>query len=81
MILNQIPYNYTVINRFKRLVLVDRLPEEQWTEIHNIVQEGVIKTIPKKQYKKAKRLSEEALQIVEERREVKVREKREDIPN
>ena len=81
MILNQIPYNYTVINRFKGLVLVDRLPAEQWTEIHNIVQEGVIKTIPKKQCKKAKRLSEEALQIVEERREVKVREKREDIPN
>ena len=55
--LNQIPYDYTVevTNRFKRLDLVDRMPEEQWTEILNIVQEAVIKTIPKKKKcKKAK---------------------------
>ena len=53
----QIPYNYTVevTNRFKRLALIDRVPEELWTEVHNIVQETVIKTIPKKKkYKKAK---------------------------
>ena len=62
--LNQIPYNYTVVvtNRFKGLDLVDRVPEELWTEVHDIVQEAVIKTIPKKKKcKKAKRLSEEAL--------------------
>ena len=55
--LNQIPYDYTVevMNRFKRLDLVDRMPEEQWTEILNIVQEAVIKTIlKKKKRKKAK---------------------------
>ena len=54
MILNQIPYDYTVKNRFKALVLVDRVPEEQWTEVHNIVQEAVIKTIPKKEMQKGK---------------------------
>ena len=59
-------------NRFKGLDLVDRVPEELWMEIFNIVQEVVIKTIPnKKKCKKAKWLSEEALQIAEERREVK----------
>ena len=48
--LNQIPYDYTVkvTNRFKRLDLVDRVPEELWTEVHNTVQESVTKTIPKK---------------------------------
>ena len=48
--LNKIPYNYTVkvINRFKRLDLIDGVPEELWTEVHNIVQEAVIKIIPKK---------------------------------
>ena len=48
--LNKIPYNYTVgvTNRFKGLDLIDRVPEELWTEIHDIVQEAVIKTIPKK---------------------------------
>ena len=52
-----------VTNRFKGLVLIGRVPEELWTEVHNIVQEAVIKTIPKKKkYKKAKWLSEEALQ-------------------
>ena len=71
--LNQIPYNYTteVTNRFKGLDLVDRVPEELWA-LYDIVQEGVIKTIPKKKkYKKAKWLSEEALQIAEERKEAK----------
>ena len=66
-----------VTNRFKRLDLISRVPEELWTEVHDIVQERVIKTIPKeKKCKKAKWLSEEALQIAEERREVK----RKDIP-
>ena len=66
--LNQIPYHYTVevTNRFKGLDLIDRVPEELWTEICDIVQEAVIKTIPKKKkYKKAKWLSEKALQIAE----------------
>ena len=60
--LNQIPYDYTVEvrNRFKGLDLVDRVPKELWTEVHDIVQEAVIKTIPKKKKcKKAKWLSEE----------------------
>ena len=71
---NQIPYDYTVEvrNRFKGLDLLDRVPKELWTEVHDIVQEAVIKTIPKKKkFKKAKWLSEEALQIAEKRREVK----------
>ena len=70
--LNQFPYDYTVevTNRFKRLDLIDRVPEELWTEVCDIVQETVIKTIPKKKKcKKAKWLSEEALQIAEKRRE------------
>ena len=53
--INQIPYDYTVevTNRFKGLDLIDRVPEELWTEVHDIVQEGVIKTIPPKmKYKK-----------------------------
>ena len=59
-------------NRFKGLYLRDRVTEELWTEVHNTVQEAVIKMIPKKKkYKKAKWLSEEALQIPEKRREVK----------
>ena len=60
--LNQIPYDYTVevINRFKGLDLIDRVPEELWTEVHDIVWKAVIKTIPKKKKgKKAKWLSEE----------------------
>ena len=72
--LNQIHYDYTVevTNRFKGLDLIDRLPKELWTEVHNIVQEAVIKIIPKeKKCKKAKWLSEEALQIAEKRREAK----------
>ena len=72
--LNQIPYNYTmeVTNRFKGLDLIDKVPEELWTEICDIVQEAAIKTIPKKKKcKMAKWLSEEALKIAEKRREVK----------
>ena len=61
-----------VTNRFKRLDLIDRVPEELWTEVHDIVREARIKTIPKKKKcKKAKWLSEEALQIAVKRREVK----------
>ena len=57
-----------VTNRFKELVLTDRVPEELWTEVHDIVQEAVVETIPKeKKCKKAKWLSEEALQITEKR--------------
>ena len=59
-------------SRFKGLDLIDRVPEELWTEVHDIVQEAGIKTIPKKKKcKKAKWLSEEALQIAEKRREAK----------
>ena len=61
-----------VTNRFKGLDLIDRVPKTLWTEVHDIVQEAVIKTIPKKKKcKKAKWLSEEALQIAEKRREAK----------
>ena len=72
--LNQIPYDYTVevTNRFKGLDLIERVPEELWTEVHDIVQEIAIKTIPKKKKcKKANWLSEEGLQIAVKRREVK----------
>ena len=72
--LNQIPYDYTVevINRFKGLDLIDRVPDDLWTGVHDIVQETGIKTIPmEKKCKKAKWLSEEALQIPVKRREVK----------
>ena len=66
------------MNRFKGLDLVDRVPEELWTEVHNFLQEAVTKTIPKKRKcNKAKWLSEEALQIAEERREVKSKGERE----
>ena len=59
-------------NSFKRLDLIDRVPEELWTEAHDIVQEAVIKTVPKKKKcKQGKWLSEEALQIAEKRRETK----------
>ena len=61
-----------VTNRFKGLDLLDRVPEELWTEVHDIVQETRIKTMPKKKkFKKAKCLSEEALQIAEKRRKAK----------
>ena len=72
--LNQIRYDYTVEvrNRFKGLDLIDRVPDELWMEVHDIVQEAGIKNIPKKRKcKKAKWLSEEALQITMKRREVK----------
>ena len=72
--LNQIPYDYTVElrNRFKGLNLIDRVPDELWTEVRDIVQETGIKTIPmEKKCKKAKWLSEEALQIAVKGREVK----------
>ena len=72
--LNQNLYDYTVEvrNRFKGLNLIDRVPKELWTEVQDIVQEAVIKTIPKKKkYKKAKLLSEEALQTAVKRRKVK----------
>ena len=71
--LNQIPYNTAeVTNRVKGLDLIDRVPEELWMEVCDIVQETVIKTIPKiKKCKKAKWLSEEALDIAEKRREAK----------
>ena len=59
-------------NRFKRFVLIDKVLEELWAEVHDIVQEAVIKTIPKrKKCKKPKWLSEEALQIAEKRQDVK----------
>ena len=72
--LNQIYYDYTVemTNRFKGLDLIDRVPEELWTEVCDVVQEAVVKTIPQeKKCKKAKWLYEEALHIAEKRREVK----------
>ena len=72
--LNQIPYDYTeeVTNRFRGLIMVDKVPDELWTEVPDIVQETGIKTIPKKKKcKKAKWLSEEALQTAVKRREVK----------
>ena len=70
--LNQIPYYYTVEvrNRYKGLDLIDRVPDELWTEVHDIVQE-MIQYHPPKKYKKAKWLSEAALQIAVKRREVK----------
>ena len=69
--LNQIAYNYTVevTNRFKELDLIDRVPEELWTEVYDIVQEAVIKTIPKKKKcKEARYLSEEASNSWEKKR-------------
>ena len=72
--LNQIPYDYTVEvrNRFKGLDLIDRVSDELWKEVHDIVQETGIKTIPmEKKCKRAKWLSGEALQIAVKRREAK----------
>ena len=67
-----------VTNRFKGLDLLDRVPEELWTEVRDIVQEAGIKTIPKKKYlKKAKWLSEKTLQIAVKRREAKDKEEKE----
>ena len=72
--LNQIPYDYTVgsrfiTNRFKRLDLINRVPEELWTEVRDIVYEAVIKTIPKKKnLQSGKWLSEDTLQTAEKRK-------------
>ena len=77
--LNKIPYDYTVevTNRFKGLDLIDRVPDELWMEVRDTVQEAGIKTISEeKQCKKAKQLSEEALQIAE-KREVKGKREKE----
>ena len=78
--LNQIPYDYIVgvRNRFKGLDLIDRVPDELWNEVHDIVQETGIKTIPmEKKCKKAKWLSEEALQIAVKRKKAKSKGKKE----
>ena len=75
---NQIPYVYTVEvrNRFQELDLIDRVPEGLWTEVHDIVQEAVIKTISMKmKCKKAKLLSEETLYSCEKKRSKKQRSK------
>ena len=80
--LNQIPYDYTVEvrNRRKGLDLIDRVPDELWNEVRDIVQETGIKTIPmEKKCKKATWLSGEASQIAVERREAKAKEKRKNI--
>ena len=72
--LSEIPYDYTVKvkNRFNGLDLIDRVPDELWTEVRDIVRETGIKTIPKKKKgKKAKWLSQEALQIAVKRKEAK----------
>ena len=82
--LNQIPYSYTVevTNRLKGIDLIDRVPEQLWTEVRDIVQEAVIYTIPKKKKgKKAKWLSEEALQIAEKRRDAKGKGEKERYPS
>ena len=82
--LNQIPYDYTVEvrNRFNELDLIDRVPDELWMEVHDIVQETGIKTIPvEKKCKKAKWLSEEALQIAMKRREMKSKGEKERYPS
>ena len=78
--LNQFPYDYTVdvTNIFKGLDLIDRVPDELWTEVHDLVQETGIKTNPmEKKCKKEKWLSEEALQIAVKRREAKSKGERE----
>ena len=81
--LNQIPYDYTVemINRFRGLDLIDRVPDELWMEVRDIVQDTGSQTIPrKKKCKKAIWLSEEALQIAVKKRKAKAKKKRKDIP-
>ena len=80
--LNQLPYDYTVEvrTRFKGLNLIDRVPDELWNEVRDIIRETGIKIIPiEKKFKKAIWLSEEALQIAVKRREWKAKEKRKDI--
>ena len=81
--LNHISYDYIVevTNRFKGSDPVDRVPEELWTEVHNIMQEAVTKTIPKKKkFKNAKWLSEEAHKELRKEEKRKAKEKRQDIP-
>ena len=74
-------YTVEVRNRFKGLDLIHRESEELWTEVHNSVQEAVIKTIPKKiKCKKGEWLSEEALQIAVKEEKPKAKEKRKDTP-
>ena len=80
--LSQIPYDYTVEvrNRFKGLDLIDRVPDELWTEVRDIIQETGIKTIPmEKKCKTSKWLSGEALQIAMKRRDAKTKEKRKEV--
>ena len=80
--LNQILYNYTVEvrNRFKGVDLINRVPGELWTEVHDIVKETGIKTIPmEKKCKKAKWLSDDTLQTAEKEEKLKAKEKRKDI--
>ena len=80
--LNQIPFDYTVevTNRFKGLYLRERVPQELWMEVHDIVQEAVIKTIPKKKKcKKAKWLSEETIQIAEKKKRSERQRRKEKI--
>ena len=82
--LSKIPYDYIlkVTDRFKRLDLVYRVPEELWMEVSNIVREAVTKTISKeKKCKKAKWIYEGVLQIAEKRREAKGKEEKKNIPN
>ena len=71
--LNQIPYDYTVESdkQIQGINLIDGVPEELWIKVHDIVQESMIKTIPKKKKCKKAKWSEEALQIAEKRREAK----------
>ena len=81
--LDQIPYDYTVevTNRFKGLDLIDGVPEELWMEVHDIVQEAVIKTIPKKKKcKKAKWLFEKDLKVAEKEEKLKAKDKKKYIP-
>ena len=74
-------YTVEVTNRFKGLDHKDKVPKELWTEVHDIVQEAVNKTVPKKKKcKKAKLLSEESLQIAIKEEKLKAKEKRKDIP-
>ena len=81
--LDQFTYDYTeeVTNRFKALDLINRVPDELWTEVHDIIQEAGIKTIPKeKKWQKAKWLSEEASQIAINKEKQKAKGKRKGIP-
>ena len=79
--LNQIPYVYTVEVRNSQGIRSDRVPEELWTDVHDIVQEAVINTIPKKKKrKKGKHLSEEPYKQLRKEEKRKAKEKKKDIP-